>query len=491
MAPPGVDPNGPSGQPSIGGDGRYVAFASVASNLGPTVGTRRISNVYLFDFLTGKATLVSSGMTGGGGNAGSSAPSVSADGRVVAFVSQATNLVLGTTKHINDVFVRAGTGPVRLLSVGFGGVQPDAESTQPAVSANGRFVTFTSSADDLIAGDDNADSDVFVTDLATGITRRASVSSTGGQANGDSYNPSISNDGRLISFTSGASNLVSGDHNHVPDVFVHDMITGRTIQVSVSSSGHEQNASVAAPFLEVSSLSGDGRYVVFDSNASNLVSGASGHANVFRHDLITGQTTLVSKGGSGAQGNNDSFYPATSGNGQVTVYESFADNLASPWTPNENVFAQDTAMNSTLNVDVTPDGSPRGPEVDPQLLQQATISQDGQVVAFTSGANNLVANDHNGTDDVFVRVISPPSTSFVQPPPLITTDRRPLVEFRGSNDLATRGICQIDGHRQSCPVGQLFRLPTLGHGPHNLTVYTGDPGTLFDPTGATYNFTEL
>jgi hypothetical protein len=175
----------------------------------------------------------------------------------------------------------------------------------------------------------------------------------------------------------------------------------------------------------------------------------------------------------------------------VTVYESFADNLASPWTPNENVFAQDMAMNATLTADVAPDGTARGPELDAQLLQQAAVSADGQSMAFTSGASNLVANDHNGTDDVFVRVIKAPRTSFVQPPPLLTTDRRPLVEFRGSSDLATLGICQLDGRRQACPVNQLFRLPALTPGPHSLTVFSAAPGTLYDPKGATVNFTEL
>jgi Tol biopolymer transport system component len=491
VAPPGVDPNGPSGQPSIGGNGRYVAFASIASNLGPAVGTRRTSNVYLFDFLTGKATLISSGSSGGGGNGASTAASVSGDGRVVAFVSEATNLVAGTPKHLSDVFVRVGTGPVHLLSVAFGGAQPDGISTQPVVSANGRYVAFTSRADDLVPGDDNANSDVFVVDLIAGTLKRVSVSSAGRQANGDSYNPSISADGRLVTFTSSASNLVSGDHNHVPDVFLHDMLTGRTVRVSVSTGGREQNASVNLPFLEVSAISGNGRYVVFDSNASNLVRGAGGHANVFRHDLITGETTLVSKDSSGHQGNNDSFYPATSNDGQVTVFESFADSLSSPWTPNENVLAQDMTMSSMLNLDVTPDGGPRAPELDAQLLQQAAISADGQVVAFVSGANNLVAGDHNGTDDVFVRVISPPTTSFVQPPPLFTVDRRPVVEFKGNNDLATLGVCRLDGHKWPCPVGRPFRLPALGRGPHSLTVFTGDPGTLYDPMGATFNFTEV
>ena len=491
VAPAGVDPNGPSGDPSIGGNGRFVAFASVASNLGPAVGNGRISNVYLFDFFAGSATLISRGMNGAPANGPSTTPSVSADGSVVAFASTATNLVPGTPRHQSDIFVKVGTGPVRMISVGFGGVQPDADSTQPVVSANGRFVAFTSDADDLIAGDQNSSSDIFLADLVTGAVRRVSVATSGAEANGPSYNPSISGDGGLVSFTSDASNLVRGDHNHVPDVFVRNTVTGVTTRVSVSSRGREQNASVAAPFTEISGLSADGHYVVFDSNATNLARGtATGHTNVFRHSLATGGTSLISANSLSAPGNNDSFAPATSADGRVTVFESFADNLASPWVPNENIFAQDIATGTALTLDVAPDGTPRGPELDPQLLQQPAVSADGQVVAFTSGADNLVSGDYNGTDNLYVRVIAPPATTVVTAPAALTGDRRPLVEFRGSNALATIGVCELDGRQLMCPMGRPFRLPKLRAGAHVLTAHAADPGTLFDPQGATVSFTE-
>jgi Tol biopolymer transport system component len=491
IAPPGVDPNGPSGQPSIGGSGRYVAFASQATNLGPAVGNSRTSNVYVFDFNTGRVRLISSDPSGAPGNGPSTTPSISADGRVVAFASSATNLVAGTPSRISEIFVRTGTAPVRLVSVAFGGVQPDADSTQPVVSANGRYVAFTSSADDLIAGDDNAASDVFVVDLATGKLQRASVSSAGYQGDGASYNPSISADGQLVAFTSAATNFVNGDRNRVPDVFVHNIGTGQTVRVTISSRGREQNASVIPPFTQVSDLSADGHLVVFDSNATNLAPGSGGgHTNVFRHDLLTGQTSLVSMNSLLQQGNNDSFSPATSADGRVTVFESFADNLASPWTPSENIFAQDGLTQTTLTADVAPDGGPRGQELSAQLLQQAAVSADGQLVAFTSGADNLVPDDYNGVNDLFVRVINPPATTIVQAPASSTTDRRPQVEFRGSNALATIGLCQLDGRRLMCPVGRQFRLPKLKRGPHVLDVRAADPGTLFDPQGVEVHFTE-
>ncbi|HWC86714.1 MAG TPA: hypothetical protein VG388_09245 [Solirubrobacteraceae bacterium] len=491
VAPPGIEPNGPSGEPSISADDRFVAFASFASNLGPRVGTRRLSHIYEFDFATGQATLISGGMSGAPANASSVTPAVSADGSVVAFASQATNLVPGTRRRVSDVFVKEGDGPVRLVSVAFGGAQPDADSNQPVVSANGRFVAFTSAADNLIAGDDNSSSDIFIADLQTGTIRRVSVSSRGGQANGSSYNPSISADGHLVSFTSDATNLVRGDHNHASDVFVRNLPAGTTRRVSLSSFGGEQNAAVPQPFTEFSDLSADGHYVVFDSNATNLAKGATtGHTNIFRHSLVSGHTWLVSENSLLKPGDNDSFAPATSGAGEVTVFESFADNLASPWVPSENIFAQDFASGTALTLDVAPDGSARAPELDPQLLQQPAISADGSLVAFVSGANNLVAGTSNGADNLYVRNISPPTTSVVQAPPPVTGDRRPTVQFGGSDPLATIGLCKLDGRRLACPIGRSFRLPKLSPGHHVLKAYAADPGTLYDPKGVIVAFTE-
>jgi Tol biopolymer transport system component len=407
VAPPGVEPNGPSQQPSLSSNGRFVAFSSQASNLGPSVGTQRRWNIYVFDRQAGRATLISSGQGGAPANGDSTVPSISADGRVVAFASTATNLVGGTSRNVNEIYVRVGGGPIRVLTVGFGGVQPDADSSQPVVSANGRFVAFTSSADDLIAGDDNGASDVFVVDLVTGSLTRVSVTSRGVQARGASYNPSISADGHLISFTSGARNLVRGLRRRIPNVFVHDMNTSQTQLVSVSNRRREQNASIAAPFTQFSQISGDGRYVAFDSDATNLVAGdTNGHTDVFRHDLTTGRTILISRNSRGREGNNDSFAPVTSQDGSVTAFESFADNLASPWAPGPNIFAVNQLTSSAATVDVGAGGQARGLELERQLLQRPAVSADGRVIAFVSGAGNLVSGDYNGAEDVFLRITS-------------------------------------------------------------------------------------
>jgi Tol biopolymer transport system component len=405
VASPSVDPNGPSQQPSVSANGRFVAFSSRASNLGPVVGNQRVWNVYVYDRVTGRTTLVSSAQAGAPSNGDSTFPSISADGQVVAFASTATNLVAGTPKNVNEIYVRVGAGPIRVLTVGFGGVQPDGDSSQPVVSANGRFVAFTTSADDLIAGDDNSTSDVFVFDLVTGSLTRASLTSSGVQARGASYNPSISSDGHLISFTSGARNLTRGLRKRIPNVFVHDMNTRQTRLVSVSNRGREQNASIAPPFTQFSEISGDGRYVVFDSDATNLVTGdTNGHTDVFRRDLTNGRTILMSRNSRGREGNNDSFAPVTSQEGSVIAFESFADNLAAPWVPGPNIFASNAANSSASTVDVTAGGQARGPELERQLLQRPAMSADARVIAFVSGAANLVDGDYNGAEDVFLRV---------------------------------------------------------------------------------------
>jgi Tol biopolymer transport system component len=405
VAPPGVNPNGPSQQPSLSANGRFVAFSSQASNLGPAVGTGRAWNVYVFDRLTGTTALVSSGLGGAPANGNSTNPSISADGQVVAFASTATNLVGGTFKNVNQIYVRVGGGPIRRLTVGFGGVDADSDSSQPVVSANGRYVAFTSAADNLVAGDDNGASDVFVFDLVTGALFRASVTSGGVQARGASYNPSISADGHIISFTSGARNLARSLRRRIPNVFVHDLNSGRTRLVSASNRGKEQNASIAPPFTQFSDVSGDGRYVVFDSDATNLIAGdTNGHTDVFRRDTTANRTILVSRSSRGREGNNDSFAPVTSQDGSVTAFESFADNLASPWVPGPNIYAVNTPASSTTNVDVTASGGARGPELERQLLQRPAISADGHVVAFVSGASNLVGGDYNGAEDVFLRI---------------------------------------------------------------------------------------
>jgi Tol biopolymer transport system component len=254
--------------PSISADGRYVAFHSDASNLvpGDTNGTW---DIFVHDRLTGQTTRVSVASDGTQGNNGSGDPSISADGRYVAFTSEASNLVPGDTNGTWDIFVHDRvTGQTTRVSVASDGSEGYGSSFSSSISADGRYVAFSSWASNLVPGDTNGWADVFVHDRVTGQTTRVSVASDGTEGNHVSLLPSISADGRYVAFSSWASNLVPGDTNEVQDIFVHDRLTGQTSRVSVASGGTEGNGASEFP-----SISADGRYVAFYSAASNLVPG--------------------------------------------------------------------------------------------------------------------------------------------------------------------------------------------------------------------------
>jgi Tol biopolymer transport system component len=292
-SPPASNYGGPvsSWYPSISADGRYVGFYSFATNLvnGVTV-TNQTANVYVRDTQTNVTELVSVASNGTQANGLSAEESISADGRYVAFRSRATNLVTGNSNtgtdpggaSPSDIYVHdRQTGTTELVSVGLGGTQ-DGGSWGPSISSDGRYVAFTSAATTLVPVDGNGAWDVFVRDRLTGTTERVSVSSDGveGTCTGcsikNSSNPAISPDGRYVVFTSGASNLVPGDTNNDPDIFVHDRETGATERVSIATDGTQGN-STSGPFIANAGLgpaiSGDGRITVFDSFASNWVPG--------------------------------------------------------------------------------------------------------------------------------------------------------------------------------------------------------------------------
>jgi len=322
VSPSGAQGTDDSGSPSISADGRYVAFWSFAF---PRLGLR-IAGVFVHDRQTGETTRVSVSSSGAKGNNDSGSPSISADGRYVAFPSNATNLVSGDTNGFTDVFVHdRQTGETTRVNVDSSGTQANNYAHPPLISADGRYVTFSSYASNLVLGDTNVTDDIFVHDRQTGETTRVSVDSSGIQGDGYSGVPSISADGRYVAFESTATNLVPGDTNGKTDVFVHDRQTGETSRVSVDSSGGE-----AVRSSNTSSISADGRYVAFTSYARNLVPGdTKGYSDVFVHDRQTGITTRssVSSFVLGVQGNSYSFSPSISADGRYVAFGSDAGNL--------------------------------------------------------------------------------------------------------------------------------------------------------------------
>jgi Tol biopolymer transport system component len=245
-------------------------------------------------------------------------PAISADGRFVAFTSDASNLVPGL-KYGTDVFVRDRLARVtRLVSVGAAGEGND-YSTEPAISPDGRFVAFSSLATNLVPG--VSEGNVFVRDLLAGVTQVVSVGAAG-RATGGSFTPSISAGGRFVAFASAASNLVPGDTNGAWDVFVRDRLAGVTRRVSVASNGRQGNGTSDWP-----AISADGRYVAFNSAASNLVASDSNDAlDVFVRDRLAGLTRRVSVGAAG-QANGDSFQPTITADGRSVAFHSIASNL--------------------------------------------------------------------------------------------------------------------------------------------------------------------
>ena len=325
VASDGTEGNGTSEEVSISADGRYVAFYSHADNL-VSGDTNSSSDVFVHDQQTGQTVRVSvaSDETQGDGHSGY--PSISADGRYVAFASGASNLASGDTNGVSDTFVHdRQTGQTMRVSISSDGTEGNNDSGGPSISADGRYVAFSSFAGNLVSGDTNGQSDIFVHDRQSGQTTRVSVASDGTQGNDYSGYPSISADGHYVAFSSFAGNLVSGDTNSSSDVFVHDQQTGQTVRVSVASDETQGDGHSGYP-----SISADGRYVAFGSSASNLVEGDTNHTyDVFVHDQQTGETTRISVASDGTEGNNTSGAASVSADGRYVAFVSDANNLVS------------------------------------------------------------------------------------------------------------------------------------------------------------------
>ena len=309
---------------SISADGRFVAFESRANNLvsGDTNGY--IDDVFVHDCLTGQTVRVSVASDGTQGNGNSLGVSISADGQYVAFESCADNLVPGDANGGYDVFVHDRlTGQTERVSVASDGTEGIGGSGHSSISADGRYVAFESDAYNLIYGDITNHCSVFVHDRSTGQTERVSESSDGTQGNKESYGPSISADGRFVAFESDASNLVLGDTNGYGDIFVHDRLTGQNEIVSVASGGTQSSYDSCWP-----SISADGRFVAFCSNASNLVPGdTNDYGDIFVHCRLTGQTVRVSIASNGTQENSGSAKPSISADGRFVAFYSNASNF--------------------------------------------------------------------------------------------------------------------------------------------------------------------
>ena len=307
---------------AISGDGRYVVFESHSTNLVPDDLNDR-TDIFVHDRVTGQTTIVSTATDGTLGNSDSYFPSISADGNYIAFASNASNLVLDDTNDKMDVFVHDQlSGETTRISVASDDTQGDNISQTPSISADGRYVAFSSAASNF-APTEPFIFFIFVHDRVTGNTSLVSVNSEGITANSGAYGPSISGNGRYVAFTSGANNLVSGDTNEFDDVFIHDIQTGLTSRVSVASVGSQGNKNSGG-----SSVSYDGRYVSFGSQSNNLVNGDTNNSwDIFLFDMQLSQTELISQSTTGNIGNHGSLTPKISSDGQKISFVTISDNL--------------------------------------------------------------------------------------------------------------------------------------------------------------------
>lgn len=411
----GTQSNGLNLTTSMSPNGRFVVFDSTASNL-VRGDTNNRSDVFVRDQVTGTTRRVSLSSGGTQGNDDSAWGAISASGRFVAFFSFASNLVRGDTNGAGDVFVRdLVSGTTRRASVSSGERQADDRSYFPlAISADGKFVAFASSASNLVPADTNGKhGDVFVRNLIAGTTEVVSVSSREMQGNlGSDSGMAISAHGEYVAFRSDASNLVPGDTNGL-DLFVRNRIAGTTERVSVSSTGEE---SPGAPSIIGVAMSASGRFVAFSSDATNLVpDDTNGFSDVFVRDRAAKTTDRVSVTSDEVQSNSGggSYEPSLSPDGRFVAFASNGSDLV-PGDTNgvdngfngQDVFLRDRAAGTTRRVSVSTTGSQADAGTTAAGYRNP-VSAAGKYVAFSSASTNLVADDTNSADDVFVRLTAP------------------------------------------------------------------------------------
>jgi archaellum component FlaF (FlaF/FlaG flagellin family) len=400
--------------PAINTDGRIVAFDSIATTL-VRRDTNNEADVFVHDRTTDITERVSVTSAGRQANEFSSRPDLDGQGNLVVFDSAATNLVPGDTNQALDVFVHdRTTDTTERISVGSDEAQGNSGSHSPSISSEGRFVAFVSTASNLVPGDTNGVDDVFVRDLVAGTTERVSLRSNGAQGNSSTTQTGISADGRWVAFSSFATNLVPRDTNGLFDVFIHDRQAGRTERVSVSSNEAQGDAPSTSP-----SVSGNGELVAFKSTATNLVpSDTNDRMDAFVRDRTARTTERVSVNSAEEQANGGSEdgagigFPPTgpdiTASGRFVAFHSSATNLV-PGDTNTcppvfdaepgrcpDVFVRDRVAGTTVRVNVADNGTQAN-----ERSAEPAISENGMVVAFFSAADNLVPGDDNACPPVF------------------------------------------------------------------------------------------
>jgi Tol biopolymer transport system component len=478
-------PNGPSANPVISGDGRYIAFETRATNLGQPDPDGSVRDVYRYDDKSAAIKLLSAPTVAAGATGPSSDAAISQDGSVVAFYSLATNLVPRATNVVpgaaphGDVYAWSADAGLQQVSVSSTQVPADGDSSEPDVSADGRRIVFSSTAGNLSPGaHPPGQRDVYVRDLSTARTVLVSADPAGDVGDGSSSAPAISPDGRYVSFATTATNLVARQTTSGSNVVVRDLTAGTTALASVSGSGTPQAGGPQPASPPVSDISSGGRYVAFASGAIKLVKGDTNRrVDVFVRDMTGKRTVRASLATTDQQADGASSGPSISADGRFVTFLSRAPNLTPQQPSGENVFVRDLVRHTTVMADVASNGRPRGAESAP-ISQRASSADDGSTTVFVSSAKRVVADKTSSVPDVFLRRLLPAPISIAG-----TTaglDRGHVVITFASADRAAGGLlCRLDHHaRAICPLGAVV-LPLLGKGKHVLTAYAGGLGAAY------------
>ncbi|MCB0353408.1 MAG: PD40 domain-containing protein [Bdellovibrionales bacterium] len=396
-----IEGDGSSSSPRISSsaDGSLIVFSSDATNLVPN-DDNDLSDIFLVDRSGESNTIarLSVGLGSSEADGDSRNPVLSADGKFVAFESDATNLVAGDDNNVTDIFVYSiDDETIERVSLSFGGGDADGASTAPSISNDGQYVVFQSVATDIVTGDDNEVSDVFRYDRDADTADRASVGfddDTPIEGDGASRNSAISGDGSLVVFESDATNLVSNDNNDASDVFLRSFADDSITLASISTAEDTGNAPSGSPFI-----SNDGSIVAFQSSASDLVTSDQNDAqDVFVYSIATETVSRISVGRSNQESNGPSFSPTLNSDGQYVLFESAATNLV-VFDQNNTVdlFAYDRDAETMTRVSV--DSLSR--EVN-AASGEASVNSTGQFIAFSSGSNDYVTGDDNDANDIFL-----------------------------------------------------------------------------------------
>jgi len=446
----GVEANGASTKSSISADGVQVTFASSATNL-VTGDTNLAKDIFLHNRLDDTTILVSSGVSSTQSNGDSDAPVISSDGKWVVFHSYATNLTSDAdTNDAADIFrYEISTGTMTRISNVTAGGNANGHSFDPVIDENGDYIVFQTDASDLFASDTNAKTDIVMYDVTLDSISQISKDTLDAPTDGNSMNPAVSADGRRIAYSSVATNVVASDTNGYSDIFYYNVDTDTTILVSKANSGTQGNERSYFP-----TISANGRYVAFESDATNLLASSADTnlvGDVFVYDTVTNTISRVSVASGGTQSNGSSGgsvdYPniSLSEDGTYVVFRSAATNLvASDTNGYIDVFMHDRQSNITTRVSENLDGTQFN-----HVSYYPVITRTGTFIAFYSYATNAVTNDTNGFGDVFVYekdavLATPTPTATPTSAPTSTPTPTPIPEIAtGSFSVNTSSPSEI------------------------------------------------